>query len=165
MFVRQPASSFELRKLDAGTLDLAAATAKLKSAATKAFGPTKARPLGVDPDAPTAAAARIDAATETITGDSATVRTADNEGPPMSLVKEKGKWRLPISELTKDVEAADVDKNLADVAAQVALMKTLADEIAAGKFTNATDARQALDTRIMQQTGAATTQSTTAPSH
>jgi hypothetical protein len=70
--------------------------------------------------------------------------------------------------LSKDVEAADLDKNLADVAAQVGLTRVLADEVAAGKFATATDARQALDQRILKATmpqlmPATTTASATRP--
>jgi hypothetical protein len=146
------ADSEQDHKLASATADLAVATAQLRQAATKAFGDAKSRALGVDPGAQPAAMARIDAAAETIIDAAAVVRTADNEGPPMKLVKRDGKWRLPVAELSKDVEAADLDKNLADVAAQVGLTRVLADEVAAGKFATATDARQALDQRILKAT-------------
>ena len=160
------ATTDQEHKLAAATADLAAATATLKASALKAFGQAKSRPLGVDPDAGTTAAARIDASTETIDGDTAVVRMLDNEGPPMSLVKQAGKWRLPVNELTKDVEAADIDKNLADVTIQIGLMRSLAKEIDAGKYATAMEARTALDQRIRQgaagQIGA-TTKAATEP--
>ncbi len=155
------------RKLAGATADLAQASAHLRKGAIATFGEEKSRALGVDPTAAAAAAARLDAATESITGDTAVVRTADNEGPPMSLVRKAGAWLIPVGELSKDVEPADIDRNLADVAMQTGLMRALADEVAAGKFPTATDARQALDQRILRATMPAldaATQPATGPS-
>src|SRR6185437_11256928 len=100
------------RKLAAATADLAQASAVLRASAIKAFGESKSRALGVDQGASAAAAARIDAAAETITGDTAVVRPADNDGPPMSLVKRSGVWLIPVGQLSKDVDPADIDRNL-----------------------------------------------------
>ena len=70
----------------------------------------------------------------------------------MSLVKRAGVWFIPVGQLSKDVEPADIDRNLADVATQIGLMRVLADEVKAGKFATATDAREALDQRILHDT-------------
>lgn len=144
------AASDSDRKLADATADLAEANVQMRRAAIKAFGEVKSRALGVDPEALSAGFTRIDTATEAITGDSAIVTQPGNEGPPMSLVKTDNQWRLPVAELRKDVEAADVDRNIADVQTQIGLMKEIATEVAAGKFATAADARQALDQRILK---------------
>ena len=59
-------------------------------------------------------------------------------------------WRVPVSELSKDVEPADVERNVAAMADQARLMRQLAAEVAAGKYKTAAEARQALDRRILQ---------------
>ena len=139
-------------KLAAATAELAEATAVLRKAASGAFGEEKARPLGVDPAGAAAAQARIDAATERIEGDSATLRTPDSEGPPLKLIKRDGKWRVPVAELTKDVEPADLDRNIADMTWQSKQMRDLAAEVSAKKYATATEARQVLDQRILERT-------------
>ena len=137
------------KKLAGATADLAEATAKLRDAAGKTFGAEKSRALGVDATGTADALKRIDAATETVTGDRASMRTPDADGPPLTLVKRDGVWRVPVSELSKDVEQADIDKNLADLNRQTVLMRELALEVAAQKYATAIEARQALDKRIL----------------
>jgi hypothetical protein len=154
------ADSDQDRKVAAATADLAEAMAQLRSATLKTFGPDKSRALGVDPTSATDAAQRIDTAIETIEGDKATVRAADNEGPPTQLIRRDGKWLMPVAELSKDVESADVDKNLADIAQQIKVMREITTEVAAGKFKSAVDARQALDERIVGSAMPATRAST-----
>jgi hypothetical protein len=77
------------------------------------------------------------------------MRTADADGPPLTLVKRDGVWRVPVSELSKDVQQADIEKNLADLNHQTVLMRELALEVAAQKYATAMEARQALDKRIL----------------
>ena len=76
-------------------------------------------------------------------------RSAQTEGPPLALVRRGGAWRVPVSELSKDVEAADVEKNLADMNRQTKLMRELSIEVAAHQYATATEARQVLDKRIL----------------
>jgi hypothetical protein len=156
------ATNDQERRIAAATAELAAVSAELRAATTKAFGAEPSRALGVDSAAAHDAAARIDSASATIDGDKATVRAEGNEGPPMLLVKRDGKWRVPVSELSKDVEAADIDKNLADVAAQIKVMRQVAADVAAGKYKSAVEARQALDERIVKGAVPATAPATKA---
>jgi hypothetical protein len=149
------------KKIAAMTADLAEAAAQLRAATIKAFGEKDARPLGVDPTAAAAATARIDSSIETRDGDKVTIRPADNEGPPMTLIQRDGKWLLPVAELSKDVEKSDIEKNLGDIAAQIKVMREVASEVAAGKFQSAVDARQALDQRIVKGALPATEPATT----
>ena len=142
-------SSAERKTADA-TADLAEAAAALRRAAAKCFGQQAARPLGAQPGATQEALDRIDAAKVQIDGDRATVRTETSEGPPMVLERSAGAWRVPVSELCKDTEPAELDRNVAALAEQSRLLRELAAEVAAGKYKTAPEARQALDKRIMQ---------------
>jgi hypothetical protein len=140
------------RNLALSTAELAQVTAQLRDAATRQFGADKSRVLGVEPTATPEALARIDSAIESIQGDDATVRPTTSEGPPIALIRRDGIWRVPVSELSKDVEVADIDRNLRDVIEQTRLMRELSKEVSAGKHKTATDARQELDRRILHST-------------
>jgi hypothetical protein len=157
------ADSDQDKKIAAMTADLAEAAASLRKASIKAFGAEASRPLGVDPAASADAIARIDSSIESLDGDRATVRPADNEGPPMTLIKRDGQWLVPVSELSKDVKPADIERNLADIAAQIRVMHEIAAEVAAGKFATAVNARQVLDQRISRLAMPATAPATTRP--
>lgn len=134
------------------TAELAESAAALRRAAVGAFGEEKSRPLGVASSGTKEALARIDTATEKIDGDTVTLREAQSDGPPLKLVKKDGKWLMPVSELTKDVEPADVQRNIADMVWQSKQMRELSAEVTVGKYAGAAEARQALDRRIMERT-------------
>jgi hypothetical protein len=134
------------------TAELAESAAALRRAAITAFGEEKSRPLGVASSGTKEALSRIDTATEKIDGDTVTLREAQSDGPPLKLVRKNGKWLMPVAELTKEVEAADLERNIADMVWQSKQMSELASEVAAGKFAGAVEARQALDRRIMERT-------------
>jgi hypothetical protein len=111
---------------------------------------------------------RIDSAKVQLDGDTrAVVRNDNAEGPPMALTRSNGQWRVPVAELSKDVEAADVERNVAALLDQARLMRQLSAEVAAGKYKTAAEARQALDKRILEsalpQTSPATTAAATQP--
>ena len=150
------------RELAEATVTLAEASAQLARAASSAFGDERARPLGVDPHATEEAIERIDAATEKIDGESATLRIADSDDPAIVLVRRNGKWRVPVAELMKNVEAADVQRNVADMIWQAKQMRELSEEVSTGKYATAAEARQALDRRIMERS-LPPLRSTTAP--
>jgi hypothetical protein len=139
------------QKLADATAGLAEAAAQLRRAAAKAFGDEAARPLSVEQGATPEALARIDSAKVQIDGERATVRPEHSEGPPMVLTRvAAGSWKLPVSELSKDVEAADVERNVAALLDQAKLTRQLSEEVSAGKYKTAADARQVLDRRIVQ---------------
>ncbi|MEO6434575.1 MAG: hypothetical protein ABIP55_02290 [Tepidisphaeraceae bacterium] len=144
------AESDAQRKWATATADLAEATAALRRSAVAGFGPQGSRGLAVDAAASPEALARIDGAEVAITGDSATVRPAQDEGPPIVLVRRDGRWRVPVSEFSRDVEAVDLDRAIAALADETRLLRELATEVSAGKYKTAADARQALDRRILQ---------------
>jgi len=138
------------RKIAEATAALAEATAELRRASLKAFGATASRPLGVDLAAVGEAMGRVDASTETIDGDRATVTSPVDPGDSLMLVQRDHKWRVPMAQISGAVNAADLDKTLHDSAEQAKLLKLLAGEVTAGKFKTAIDARQELDKRIIE---------------
>jgi hypothetical protein len=138
------------QKIAAATADLSEATAALRQSATKAFGAQAARPLGVDASATPQAMARIDSSTVALDGAKATITSAQRDEPPLLLVQREGRWRVPVSEISREVDPAALEQNLKDAAEQVRLLKEIAGEVSAGKFKTAVEARQELDKRIMQ---------------
>ena len=138
------------RRIAEATAGLAEATAELRRASLKTFGEIASRPLGVDMAAVSEAMARVDASTETIDGDKATVTSPSDPGDSLMLVQRDRKWRVPMAQISGAVNAADLDKNLHDSAEQAKLLKVLAGEVSAGKFKTAIEARSELDKRIIQ---------------
>jgi len=138
------------KQLAGATADLAAATAALRRTAVQTFGDSAATPLGADLTASPEALKRIDAAHVEMDHDKATVRPSDSDGPPLILIEHDGAWKLPVAELSKDVESADVQKSIDAMNEQTRQMKAIAADIGAGKFKSAVDARQELDQRILK---------------
>ncbi|MGH7213415.1 MAG: hypothetical protein ACREIT_01340 [Tepidisphaeraceae bacterium] len=134
------------KKVVEAMASLAAAGAELKSAAITAFGIPGAGALVGDPAAVDAALANIDAATESVEGDRATV--GDGSGMTVSLVKVDGQWRLPASTLTRGAPPEQIEQNLAEAAAHIRAIQDTTTEIGEGKHHTAQEAGQALDTRI-----------------
>ena len=137
------------KQLADATADLAEATAQLRKAAVAAFGESGAGPLGADLSASPEALKRIDAARVELDGDKATVRPGESDGPPVVLVRRDGVWRVPVGELSKDVESADVQRSIDAMNEQAKQMKAMAGEVEGKKYKSAVAAREELDKRIM----------------
>ena len=58
------------------------------------------------------AMARVDASTEKIDGDKATVTSPIDPADSMMLVRRDAKWRVPMAQISGAVNEADLDKNL-----------------------------------------------------
>jgi hypothetical protein len=138
------------QKVADATASLAEATAVLRRASAKAFGEAASKPLGVSSDAVAEAFARVDASTETIEGTRATVSSPEDRGESLVLVLKDAKWRVPMSQIAGPAQGAELEQNLKDSAEQAKVFNAIADEVAAGKFKTAIDARQELDRRIMK---------------
>jgi hypothetical protein len=139
------------KQLADATAELAEATALLRKAAVDAFGESAAGPLGADLSASPEALKRIDAArVEMDGGDKATVRPGESDGPPLVLLKRDGVWRVPVGELSKDVESADVQRSIDAMNEQAKQMKAMAGEVEGKKYKSAVAAREELDKRILQ---------------
>jgi ABC-type amino acid transport substrate-binding protein len=133
--------------------ELASAIAGLRKDAIAAFGAEGAKLLTGDTAATVAQGlARLGAATEKVEGDKATVTvgTGDLAEPPVNLVKQDGKWKYPVAEMAKGIDAAQIEKGIEDAAAQTKLLKDAADEVRAGKYKTGEEVRQTLEQRVMQ---------------
>ena len=156
------------QKMAQAMVDVAASYAGLQKDAVAAFGADNAKAITGDTAAIQAQGlARLSTATEKVDGDKATVVVGDGtEEPPVNLVKHDGKWKWPVSEMAKGIDAAQIEQGIADAAAQAKLYNEAAEEVRAGKFKTAGEVRQAMEQRVMQMALArhkAATQPATAP--
>ncbi|HSZ56789.1 MAG TPA: hypothetical protein VK797_14065 [Tepidisphaeraceae bacterium] len=150
----------EARMVDADAA-MAAALARLRTAAVEAYGPRGADLVTGDTDAGAAdSSARIDSADVVVTGDVATVVYRDEKDSPFVLKRSGGQWKVPVTQLGKPLDPAALDERLADLVVQRKVVQELTDQIRQKKFATAEEARQAWRTRILQ---AATSQPTTRP--
>jgi hypothetical protein len=150
----------ESRMVDADA-EMAAALARLRSAAVKTFGAQGAELVTGDGDAGAAeSAARIDSAEVVVNGDVATVTYKDQKNSPWVLKKVQGRWRIPVSQLGKPMDAASLDQRLTDLAVQRRVVDEMAEQIRQKKFATAEQARETWRARILQ---AATSQPATRP--
>ena len=138
------------QKIAEATAGLAEATAELRRASVKTFGEQASRPLGVDGHAVDEAFARVDASTETIDGDKATVTSPEQQGDSLQLVRKDAKWRVPMSQIAGPAKGPELDQQLRESAEQAKLLRELAGDVTAGKYKSAIEARQELDRRIMK---------------
>ena len=138
-------------KMVTAMADMAKAMAALQRSAVKAFGKDGAKEVVGDTDATdTESKARIDSAEVKIQGDSATITLEDSEEAPVVLKRVDGRWRLPMSEMSKGADPAALDERLAGLAEQAKLVRDLAQEVAAGKYNSPAQAHEAWQSRAMQ---------------
>ena len=154
------------RKMVDAMAAMAVQIAQLYKASTKAFGEEQAKSLTGDV---TAEMSRIDGAEVLINGDTATVRykeeSAQPEGdakatdkdapppapapPPMVMKKVDGRWRVPMSELSKGSTPEEIEQRLSDLDAQTKIIAELTGEITQGKYKSAEKAAEAWEVRMM----------------
>lgn len=140
----------ETRMVGAMT-DMAKAMARLQKAAVKAYGEEGAKEVVGDTQATDAEGrARIDSAEVKVQGDTATVVMAEGENAPVSLKRVDGRWKIPMSELSKGADPAALDERLTELAEQAKLVRQIAEEIETGKFTGPAQAYDAWQSRAMQ---------------
>lgn len=157
------------RKMVDAMASMAAEIARLHKSAAKAFGEDAAKELTGDLSAELS---RIDDAEIIFSGaDAATVRykpptTAPSKPgapsderaaeddlpppPPVVLKKIEGRWRVPVSELSRDTTPEEIAQRLADLDAQMKLVAELTGEIAKGKHKSAAKAAEAWQAKMMQ---------------
>lgn len=79
-----------------------------------------------------------------------------DEGTPaaepkgMILKRVEGRWRVPMSELSKDATPAGIEQRLADLDVQTRVISDLAQEVAKGKYRSADEAAEAWHAKMMQ---------------
>ena len=117
-----------------------------RQAAIKAFGADAAKQLVGDPESNEANMAQIDAANETVQGDSAVVDTGRTE--PTKLTKVDGQWRLPASELAKDLDPAKIQQSIDDNNVAASLIDQFATEVGSGKYKTAAEAGESIQLQM-----------------
>jgi len=146
---------------------MAVSQKRFRSAAEAEYGDS-AKELTGDTEAGTAEGlAKIDAAPETINGDTATVDPTGQPGvAPLTLKKVNGQWRIPISELARGVDQNTIQQRLDDLAFMSQMMNESADEVSKGMYKTPKDAGEAIKSKMMvamMKRANAATQSATQP--
>jgi len=138
-------------KMVTAMADMAKSMAALQKSAIKAFGREGAKEVVGDTNATdTESKARIDSADVKVQGDTATVTMEDGEEAPVVLKRVDGRWRLPMSELSRGADLGALEERLAGLAEQSKLVRELAEEVAAGKYASPAQAHEAWQSRAMQ---------------
>ncbi len=131
--------------------DFASAMVKVRIAAKAEFGAEGAKALIGDPGVSAEdGRRRIDAARETIDGD--TARVTEEGGHTIVLTQVDGKWKIPMKEVAAGAPANEVQKNVELMEAEAKLVRQLALEITAKKYKTAEEARQELEQRLKAAT-------------
>jgi hypothetical protein len=137
---------------------LARSLARLNHCAAKAFGEREAARFTDD----TAAhfdqmLARIDAADVQVNGNRATIRYPGEDQAPFEMRRmpperpgQDPQWKVPIAQFTDDADAAALDDRLTELNVQSKIVDDVADELAAGKYKNAEEVKDAWRARIVQ---------------
>lgn len=117
---------------------------KLHDAAVAKFGDEGKAFAGMGPAGDDDMVKKVEEATEEITGETATVKPKD--GHAMKLKKVDGSWKVDLAEEMAGPAAA-MGTAMFDKLAAAA--KTTTDEIAAGKYKNAAEAKMAMGKSMM----------------
>ena len=136
------------------------ANQRLRAAARARFGvsatttaPSVASSQGVDVDT----VEDIEALTEKVEGDRATVSSPMNANITMQLVRVDGKWKLPVAEQVGGaVDPAMAETLGATTRAQVEIIDAVAADVRAGKFAGEEQVRQELTRRFAERLASAT---------
>ena len=148
--VMHAADPAEVRMV-AAMAEMARAMAVLQRAAVKAFGEEGAKEVVGDTQATDAQGrARIDSADVRVQGETATVILPEGEDAPVTLRRVDGRWKVPMSELSKDADRSVLDERLAELAEQAKVVQQIAKDIEGGQFNSPAQAYSAWQSRAMQ---------------
>ena len=133
------------------------ANGRLRAIERERFGtattaPGVASSQGLDLDT----AEDIEALSEKIDGDRATVSSPMNAQIKMELVRVDGKWKLPIAAQAGPVDPAMAETLGAATRAQVEIIDAVAADVRAGKFAGEEQVRQELTRRFEERLASAT---------
>jgi hypothetical protein len=133
------------------------ANARLRAAERERFGtattaPTVASAQGLDVDT----IEDIEALTERIEGDHATISSPMNSRISMELVRVDGKWKLPMSAQAGPVDPAMAETLGTATRAQVEIIDAVVADVKAGKFAGEEQVRQELARRFAERLASAT---------
>jgi hypothetical protein len=123
-------------------VELGGASTKLAEAARKKFG--DANKILQGDDSPVGMAKELESAEEKITGDTATL--TPKSGRKMSLKKIGGEWKVDFAAMIGNEK---MDKVVPMFKAMAKALTETADEIGAGKFKTADEAKEAMGKKMM----------------
>jgi len=144
---------------------MAAAIKRLKTTSTEAFGQAGAAELIGDTAALTnEQKTQLQSATETVSGEVATVTIQGTNTAPVVLQRIAGEWRIPISELAKGITPQEFDQRLAALLSQSSILNRTADQIIANRFHTGQEAAEWMHRQmLLTASGAVTTAPATVP--
>ena len=153
------ATPLEQKILDS-VVQVELANSRLRAAERERFGaagtttaPSVASQQGLDVDT----LEDIEALTEKIVGDRATVSSPMNAQITMQLVRVDGKWKLPVAAHAGGAVDPAIAETLGAAArAQVAIIDAVTADVKAGKFTSEEQVRQELTRRFAERLASAT---------
>ena len=137
-------------KMADATAEVATSLARLRLTAVEKFG--EAGGTTFQSSVPTEEdVKRIDAASEKIEGDSATVDVTGNPAGPaqMRMVKVAGAWKISIAHMVKGQSASQLESDLGRMATTTRLVNETTEEIKAGKHANDKAAYEALKAKMV----------------
>jgi hypothetical protein len=137
-------------KMVTAMASLAESISNVRKASVKSFGKDGAKDFSNDPAAHDEAMRKIDGATEAINGDTATVNVDTKAGPPVNMKKIDGKWVVPMSEVAKNIDPAQVDERVAGVTIQANALNEAAKETEQGKYKTPDELKQAIEGKMMK---------------
>ncbi len=157
------ATPLEQKILDA-VVQVELANQRLRAAERQQFGasatttaPSVASSQGIDVDT----VEDIEALTEKVEGDRATVSSPMNTRITMQLVRVDGKWKLPVAAQAGPVDPAITETLGVATRAQVEIIDAVAADVKAGKFTSEQQVQQELARRFAERLASATRPSPT----
>ena len=149
------------QKLLDSVVQVELAQARLRAAQRERFGggggatttSPASPPAGIDVDT----VEDIEALTEKVEGDRATLLSPMDPDVRMDFVRVGGKWRLPVAAYAGGaLDASAVETLAGTTRAQVEIIDALAAEVRAGKFADEDQVRQELARRFAERVAAAT---------
>lgn len=131
------------------TSEMAAVMADLNRAMAAQFGAAQTQAvLNVSPEQLKQSFTDIDAASETITGDTATVSIAPTDRGTMALHRVNGTWKVSLQKRLDQLTPQQVDEDVAMLSSQIEGMRQVIAAVRAGKYATAADAGAALHARM-----------------
>jgi hypothetical protein len=134
------------------TGDVAAEMSRIDKAQVSIDGDTATvRYAGGEADPPAEGEPSAAAAPPAAEGQPAPAAADESSQPPAMLLKRvDGRWRVPMSELSKDATPEGIEQRLADLAVQTRVISELAKDVAKGKYRTADEAAEAWHAKMMQ---------------
>jgi hypothetical protein len=100
----------------------------------------------------------VDRVAEKIDRDTATLQGPGAADRPFTLRRIDGKWCIPLAVLKQDVDPATLERDRQAIGAEIQVMQTAGDDVAAGKYASLKEAVDAIKNQLLQAALKAQTQ-------